>query len=168
MALPQVPDYIISSVFELTPERLKKKGIRLVLADLDNTLARYREKTASPELMGWKRELEQAGILVFIVSNSRKPTRAKNFARSFGAGFIGHAGKPSPKGFYRALEETGCKKEEALMVGDQIFTDIWGAHNAGVLAVLTEPVVLDNAFRRLRYMIETPFRAHCLHKEGLE
>lgn len=168
MALAQVPDYIISSVYDLTPERLCAKGIRLVLADLDNTLARYKEKTASDRLKQWKEELEQAGIRVFIVSNSRKPTRARRFAESFGAGFVGQAGKPSPKGFYRALEETGCRKEEALMVGDQIFTDIWGAHNAGILAVLTEPVVLDNAFRRLRYFIETPFRALCPHKEGLE
>lgn len=167
MAIALVPDYLISSVFDLTPERLAGKGIRLVLADLDNTLARYKEKTASPELIAWREALEQAGIRVFIVSNSRKPTRAKNFANSFGAGFIGHAGKPSSKGFYRALEETGCEKKETLMVGDQIFTDIWGAHNAGVLAVLTEPVLLDNGFRRLRYAIETPFRAACPHKEGL-
>ena len=168
MALAQVPDYIISSVYELTPERLNRRGIRLVLADLDNTRARYREKTASNKLIKWKQELEQAGIRVYIVSNSRKPTRAKRFAESLGIGFVGHSGKPGTKGFVRALGEMGCTKEEALMVGDQIFTDIWGAHNAGVLAVLTEPVVLDNAFRRLRYWVETPFRAACPHKEGLE
>lgn len=168
MAIAQVPDYMISSIYELTPERLNKRGIRLVLADLDNTLARYREKDASPELKCWKAKLEEQGIRVFIVSNSRKPARAKRFAESLDVGFVGHSGKPGTKGFARALEETGCTMEEALMVGDQIFTDIWGAHNAGVLAVLTEPVALDNAFRRLRYWAETPFRAACPHKEGLE
>ena len=168
MALPQVPDYIVSSVFDLTPEKLTRMGKTLVLADLDNTLARYGEKTASAALLNWKEELEQAGIQIYIVSNSRKPTRAKRFSESFGVSFVGHSGKPDTKGFLRALKETGKNRQQALMVGDQIFTDIWGAHNAGVLAVLTQPIALDNLFRRLRYLVETPFRALCPHKEGLE
>lgn len=168
MAIPQIPDIRVKSVYELTPEALGRRGIRLVLADLDNTLARYREREPSPALRQWRKELEAAGIRVFILSNGRKPNRSRRFAEAFGVDFISHAGKPRRRSYLEALERTGCPREAALMVGDQIFTDIWGAHNAGVTAVLTEPVARDSWFRRLRYWVETPFRRRCPRPEGLE
>lgn len=168
MANPLVPDAVIASVYELTPEQLVGLGVTLVLADLDNTLARYREKEPSPALRLWKEQLEAAGITVFIVSNGRKPNRSRRFAQALGTAFISHAGKPRRRAFRQALEQTGRRAGEALMVGDQIFTDIWGAHNAGITAVLTQPVAIDNLFRRLRYWVETPFRVCCPKKEGLE
>ncbi len=167
MTNPLVPDYFIHSIFECTPEALGRLGVRVLLADLDNTLARYREWDPSEAVRRWREELEGAGITVFIVSNGRKPRRSRRFAEGLGADFLHHAGKPRPGAFHRALERTGRRAEEALMVGDQIFTDIWGAHNAGIRAALVRPVALDNAFRRLRYWVETPFRTRCPHPEGL-
>lgn len=166
MAIPLIPDCLIGSVYELTPERLQAKGIRLVLADLDNTLARYREKDPSESLKLWRQGLEAAGIRVFILSNGRRPNRAMRFAQGLEVEYISHAGKPRAAAFRRALERTNCPPEQVLMVGDQIFTDIWGAHNGGVTAVLVRPVALDSWFRQLRYWVETPFRACCPGKEG--
>ena len=45
-------------------------------------------------------------------------------------------GKPSPLMFRIALERGGCKKGEAVMVGDQTDTDIAGAAKAGVDSIL--------------------------------
>ena len=57
------------------------------------------------------------------------------------------------------MERMGCRPEETIMVGDQIFTDILGANNAGVASILVEPIRLaGNPGRYLRYAIETPFR----------
>lgn len=167
MTIPLIPHRRVGSIYELTPEVLGGMGKRLVLADLDNTLARYREPEPSADLLRWKERLEAAGIRVFILSNGRKPHRSRRFAGAFGVDYISHAGKPRRKGFDAALRETGCAAEEAVMVGDQIFTDIWGANNAGVTSVLTEPIALDTVFRRLRYWIETPFRTAC-RNEGAE
>lgn len=161
-----IPDFCIGSIYDLTPERLTARGITLVLADLDNTLARYREKDPSEGVKGWRQQLEDAGIQVFILSNGRRPHRSKRFAQGLEVDYISHAGKPKAAAFRRALVRTGHTPEETLMVGDQIFTDIWGAHNGGVTAVLVRPVALDSWFRRLRYRVETPFRALCPHKEG--
>ncbi len=152
MAIGLIPRYRVGSVYELTPEKLRSKGVKLVLADLDNTIARYREPEPSPALFRWKEELNRAGIEVFILSNGRKPNRSRRFAKAFGVDFISHAGKPRRKGFDAALEQTGFAAEETLMIGD----------------VLTEPIALDTVFRRIRYGIETPFRAACPHQEGLE
>lgn len=161
MTLPLVPQYRANSVYDLTPQRLRAMGVTLVLADLDNTIARYRQRVPDARLMAWKAALNEAGITVFILSNGRKPNRSRVFAEAFAADFINHAGKPRGKGFAAALSRTGKRAEETLMVGDQIFTDIWGANLAGVKSVLIEPVALDTLFRRLRYGVETPFRAAC-------
>jgi hypothetical protein len=135
--------------------------VRAIFADLDNTLVRYRDKTATAELIAWKESLNAAGITLFLVSNSRKPTRAATFAKSLDIGYIGHAGKPKRGGFERALAQVGVDRANTVMVGDQIFTDILGANNAGIRSWLIEPVALDNPFRCLRYAFEGIFRLLC-------
>lgn len=154
-----VPAHMVESVYWLIPERLKDHGVRLVLADLDNTLAPYEEALPSPALRQWKAELEENGITLFVVSNSRKSRRCPDFCEALGIGCVRHAGKPGTRGFREALEQTGIPAENAIMVGDQIFTDIWGANRAGITSVLVRPMAWGkNPFRRVRYAIETPFR----------
>ena len=154
-----VPAYIVESIYWLIPERLKDHGVRLVLADLDNTLAPYEEALPSPALRQWKAELEENGITLFVVSNSRKSRRCPDFCEALGVGCVRHAGKPGTRGFREALEQTGIPAENAIMVGDQIFTDIWGANRAGITSVLVRPMAWGkNPFRRLRYALEAPFR----------
>ena len=82
------------------------------------------------------------------------------FSQALGVPFVGHAGKPKPGSFYKAMEQMGCTAEQTAIVGDQIFTDILGGRNAGVLTLLVEPIRLaGNPGRYLRYAVEWPFRA---------
>lgn len=156
-----VPHHIRSSIYDIAPEELERSGVRLLLADLDNTLAAYGQRTASPELHTWKEALARHGVTLFILSNSRKPTRARTFAESLGVPFVGHAGKPKTGAFFRVMERQGVTPEETAIVGDQIFTDIWGGNRSGVHTYLVHPLRLDTVFRRLRFGLETPFRAAC-------
>ena len=78
------PNHYCESVYQLEPSALEALGVRLLLADLDNTLAAYSDQAAAPRLRQWKDELEGRGIRLFLVSNSRKPGRAKRFADSLG------------------------------------------------------------------------------------
>ena len=154
-----IPRGVYSSVAQIRPEALADRGIRLVLADLDNTLAPYHVEEPAPEIIQWKDELEARGIRLFLLSNSRKPGRAQRFAEKLGIPYQGHSGKPKRAGYLRAMERMGCKAEETVMVGDQIFTDTLGANNAGVVPLLVEPIRLSgNPGRYLRYAVETPFR----------
>lgn len=159
-----IPDHVYPSIYGLDPEELARSGIRLLLADLDNTLAAYGEKTASPELHAWKERLAAHGITLFILSNSRKPERAKRFAESLGVPFLGHAGKPKTRSFFRVMEEQGAAAEETAIVGDQIFTDILGGSRSGIHTYLVRPLRRDTVFRVLRYALETPFRSACKDK----
>ena len=160
MPLSLIPHGVYPNVYALQPALLSRWGITLLLADLDNTLAKYRQPEPDEPMRAWKDALTSAGITLFLLSNSRKPGRAAHFAQSLGIPYLGHARKPHRAGFQQAMAQMGTAPEHTAMVGDQIFTDILGARRAGILALLVEPVALaGNPGRYLRYGVETPFRA---------
>jgi len=155
-----IPRGVYPSISHIDPAALAAKGIKLVLADLDNTLVPYQVTEPTQEVFAWKQALEEQGIELFLLSNSRRPTRPSHFAQCLGIDFIGHAGKPKKGGYLRALERTGCTPEQTVMVGDQIFTDTLGAVRMGIVPLLVEPIRLaGNPGRYIRYAVETPFRA---------
>ena len=160
MTFSLIPDGVYSSVYQIDGPDLARRGITLLLADLDNTLGKYRQMEPDEKLRAWKDGLAAAGVALFILSNSRKPDRVERFAQSLHVPFLGHAGKPKSAGFRVAMERMGRTPAQTAMVGDQIFTVILGAKGAGVLALMVEPVELaGNPGRYLRYAVEEPFRA---------
>lgn len=164
---PLVPDFYFESIHTIDLARLRARGVRLLLADLDNTLVPYGVHTPTQPVRAWKQALDQAGITLFLLSNSRKPGRAQRFAEALGVPYEGHAGKPKVGGFQRAMARMGAAPEETAIVGDQIFTDIWGGNRAGVLTLLVHPIQFGTVFRGLRYGLETPFRAGAGKGSGL-
>lgn len=162
-----VPDFLFDSIYTIDIERLRARGVTLLLADLDNTLIPYAQKLPTEEIRVWRDRLSQAGITLFILSNSRKPGRAKRFAEALGVPYMGHAGKPRSGGFQRAMAQMGVTPRETAIVGDQIFTDIWGGNNAGVLTLMVKPIEFGTLFRRARYGVETPFRTRAREGETL-
>ncbi len=162
-----IPTRVIDSIYDLDPKALRAAGITLVLADLDNTLTPYEVDLPTPALRQWKAALEEQGVALFVVSNSRKSRRCPDFCDALGIGYVRHAGKPGTKGFSEALAQTGRTPAQALMVGDQIFTDVWGANRAGILSVLVKPMAWGrNPGRLLRYAVETPFRLLGKHRRA--
>lgn len=167
MAFSLIPGRVVNSIYDLRPRDLREAGVRLVLADLDNTLVSYEESLPSPALRQWKEELERNGISLFVVSNSRKSRRCPDFCAALSIACVRHAGKPGKKGFLRALAQTGIPADAAIMVGDQIFTDTLGANRAGILSVLVRPIAWGkNPLRRVRYAAETPFRMAALARHS--
>ncbi len=157
---PLTADYTFRTIYDIRPQTLASAGIRLLLADLDNTLVPYGVPEPDEAVRAWKGELTAAGVTLFLLSNSRKSGRAQRFAESLGIPYIGHAGKPKTPSFVRAMEEMGCTPQQTAIVGDQIFTDILGGNRAGVTTLLVEPIRLaGNPGRYLRYAVEWPFRA---------
>lgn len=159
MSLSPIPRGVYPSVTHISPRALAARGIRLVLADLDNTLVPYKVTRPPDKIVAWKEELKANGVELFLLSNSRKPGRAQKFAEQLGIPCQGHSGKPKKAGYLRAMERMGCTPGETVMVGDQIFTDTLGANNAGVTPLLVQPIRLaGNPGRYIRYAVETPFR----------
>ncbi len=152
-----IPSIRLGSIFEITPELLLKRNIRLLMLDLDNTLAPYRDSKPSVRLMDWKDGLVSSGVRLVIVSNT-KSDRAKNFSADLGIPYVDRARKPMTKKVLEVMKETGFRPEESALAGDQIFTDVWCANRAGALSIVVRPLELTNAFFLLRYWAEYVFR----------
>ena len=125
------PTKSCENIFQIQGAALAAAGIRLLLADLDNTLAPYGEPVASPEVRAWKDALAQSGVTLFVLSNNRHENRPRIFSEDLGVPYIGHAGKPGPKSLYEAMERQGVTKGETALIGDQIFTDVLCGNRGG-------------------------------------
>ncbi len=160
MAFSLLAGWTGRSIYELDPAALARRGVKLLLADLDNTLVPYGVPEPTPQVRAWERDLRAHGVTLFVLSNNRHAERPRRFSQALGVPFIGHAGKPKAASFRRAMEQMGCAPGQTALVGDQIFTDILGGNNAGVATFLVEPIRLaGNPGRYLRYAVEWPFRA---------
>lgn len=159
MAFSLIPAQVHPTIYDIDHLALAAAGIRLLLADLDNTLVPYGVASPTAEVRIWKERLQNDGIKLFILSNNRSATRVRLFSEDLGVPFIGHAGKPKAASFHQAMEQMRCTHAQTAMVGDQLYTDVLGANNAGVQSILVKPIAWGkNPLRILRYAAETPFR----------
>ncbi|MGI6508441.1 MAG: YqeG family HAD IIIA-type phosphatase [Saccharofermentanales bacterium] len=131
------PDRIVSSPEEIDFDALAMRGFRIVLLDIDNTLAFHGSETGDDFAKTIVDRVSAAGLCPVIVSNARLE-RAQTYADSLGISFIAHARKPGIENICRDLEHRECPCENALMVGDQLITDVWFARRAGIPVILTE------------------------------
>ena len=133
------PHYRISSVLELTPQRLSGLGLESLLLDADCTLKRYRSEECAAGVAEWLAQLRQAGFGLCLVSNGLAQ-RIGRFAEPLGLPFAAKALKPLPVGCRRAMRKMGFHRHSTAMVGDQLFADIVAGRLAGVTTFLVDPI----------------------------
>lgn len=134
-----LPNEHVKSIFDIRPTKLKQLGIKGVITDLDNTLVEWDRPDATPELLKWIELMKGNGIFITIVSNNTKE-RVSHFSGSVELPFIYKARKPMTKAFRRAMGDMNLKKDEIVIVGDQIFTDVLGGNRLGVHTILVVPI----------------------------
>lgn len=136
-----VPCGVAPAVTALDPASLRARGFSALIIDLDNTLARWNDTVCAPEVRRWLEAVRQAGLGVCIVSNNG-PERVRSFCAGLGAGlvWIAHAGKPARGAYLRALQQLGTDPGQVAVIGDQIFTDVFGGNRAGLFTVLVRPL----------------------------
>ena len=158
MSFSPIPHLCVPDVFRITPELLARKGITLLLLDLDNTLSPYAEHLPPERVLSWMKALKAAGVDLFIISNNKNADRVKNYAAACDIPYIAKAGKPHPRAVREVMAQLGKRPAETALMGDQIFTDGLAARRAGVLAIVVRPLGMGNLLFRIRYLIEQPFR----------
>lgn len=134
------PHRMVESVLEITPDDLKANGIEGVILDLDNTLVLWQKEEMTAEVTAWLESLKAAGLKLAILSNSLLGKRSERIAARLGCPNIRMARKPSRNGFYRAMAAMGTTPQHTVIVGDQMFTDIWGGNRAGIYTILVKPI----------------------------
>ncbi len=126
-----------------------RAGFRLVLLDIDNTLMVHGQSGGNDQAKEKLQQVRRAGLQPILLSNAKR-ARAAGVAKDLDCPVIGMAMKPSPKGIYEALEQTGVKKDETLLIGDQIFTDVWAGRRAGIKTILVKPISLEHEPLQIR------------------
>nr|WP_235753966.1 YqeG family HAD IIIA-type phosphatase [Psychrobacillus sp. INOP01] len=144
---------------------LKDKGIKAIITDLDNTLVEWDRPDATPKLIEWFASIKAAGIQVTIVSNN-KELRVKSFADPLGIPFIFKARKPLGKAFLQALSIMSVKREEVVVIGDQLLTDVFGGNRQKLHTILVIPVAKSDGFvTKFNRMVERRIFSY-LDKKG--
>ena len=132
------PDRREKSAYTIDYADLYRKGYRGVIFDIDNTLVPH-GAPATKEAAAFFASLRETGFSTCLLSNNQKP-RVAPFADAVGSIYIENAHKPSVKNYQEACRRMGIKEEQAVFVGDQLFTDVYGAKRTGLYNILTEPI----------------------------
>lgn len=133
------PDEYIPSVFEITGDKLKRLGIDTIIFDIDNTLVPYWVKVPDNKLVNYFNGLRNMGIKVGVLSNS-KEIRSKTFCTPVNIPYVFRAKKPGISGFMQIMDKMDSVPEKSVIVGDQIFTDVWCGNKAGAYTILVKQV----------------------------
>ena len=132
------PTEYYDSTYSINFDKYYELGYRGIIFDIDNTLVPHNamHDDRSRELF---KHLNELGFKICFVSNNKEP-RVKKFNEEVGGQYIFKAGKPKAHGYINAMRKMKTKRENTLFVGDQLFTDIWGANNARLHSILVNQV----------------------------
>ena len=159
MPFSLIPHQVLERYTQVTPQLLERLGVRLLLCDLDYTLAPKSVPRPDDALRAWLAACRDAGVTVMILSNNRSSRRVETFCSSLGIRYVGHAGKPSSRGYREAMAQAGAAPEQTAMLGDKLLTDILGANRSGVLAVMVEPLGGPvGAWNHFLHLLQRPFK----------
>lgn len=141
------------AINRIDPEALRARGIRGAIVDLDNTLVGFRSLVPLAEDALWVSRAKDADVRVLVLTNNGTPWASK-VAQDLGVPCIPRARKPLPQAFRRALKLLELEAHEAVVIGDQLFTDVLGAKLAGLEVILVEPLVRHDPWntRPLRWI----------------
>lgn len=134
-----IPDLYYKNIYEINYEKLKKKNIKTLLFDLDNTIVEAHQKKVSKKAKTLMQTLKKQGFTVMIFSNSPSK-RVKRFEKACGVQSYASACKPVQIGFRRAFKKYHLQKKETAIIGDQIVTDIVGGNTFGITTILVTPL----------------------------
>ena len=139
MKFTLVPEYKFDRFDQATAEFLLSIGVKGVLLDVDNTLEPYEHEIPGKNVLQWLESLNRVGIKTAIISNNNQ-ARVDLFNKEIAMPAFSRAGKPFASKLNLAMELIGTNKENTIFIGDQILTDVFAAHNAGIRAILVPPI----------------------------
>lgn len=151
------PTYFFESIEKIPFELLEKENIKGIIIDVDNTLIDM-TSILSNNRYEWIKIAKKRGFSICILSNSLREVKVKKLMNKLGVSGMYFAMKPFLRGFKIALNILGLEKEEVIMVGDQLFTDILGANRFGIKSILVDPISnLEGIFTKIKRPIESAY-----------
>lgn len=132
------PDRYVASTYVINFEKLYEEGFRGLIFDIDNTLVPHGAPADARAIELFER-LKRIGFKCCLISNNKEP-RVKMFNEKIQVDYVYDAHKPSTKNYKKAMKIMNTNQENTVFVGDQLFTDVWGAKRAGITSILVKPI----------------------------
>lgn len=132
------PDIESTSAYDIDFQMYYEQGYRGIIFDIDNTLVPHNAGPTA-QAAAFMQRLKEIGFSVCLLSNNKEP-RVASFNAPLQVHYIFKADKPSKRGYRKAMEVMGTDTENTLFVGDQLFTDVWGAKRTGIFSILVKPI----------------------------
>ena len=149
------PSEAVNALADIDPEALKARGKTLILLDVDNTLLPWRSEDIPQTTLDWVARAKTLGFDLCILSNTRHPDRLKRLAEKLGIEFLLGRFKPSRHMYLAALKKYQRGPDEAIMIGDQLVTDVLGANRSGIEAIWVKQMAdLDFVGTKFNRMME--------------
>ncbi|PNH20073.1 HAD family hydrolase [Lachnospiraceae bacterium] len=158
------PGRFCESVYRIPFRRLREEGVKGLIFDIDNTLVPP-DQEADERSMALFRELREMGFRLCLLSNNSEK-RVEPFARALRVDYVCKALKPRKYGYLKALERMGTSPGETISIGDQLFTDIWGANRVGMDTILVAPMKdREDLQIFLKRLLERPILWHYFRRK---
>ena len=132
------PDECVESTYGINFEKLYEEGYRGLIFDIDNTLVPH-GAPADKRAIELFEKLRSLGYDTCLISNNQEP-RVEPFAQAVGSKYVFDAHKPSTRNYRKAMELMGTDQSNTIFIGDQLFTDVWGAKRSGIRNILVKPI----------------------------
>ncbi len=160
------PDERVARLAAVDLDELQRRGIRGLLIDLDNTITPWHSREVADEVLEWLRQA-RARFAVCVMSNTTKLQRLAQLRGKLGVPTLGFMHKPFALSFKKAMRALDTEPQTTAMIGDQLFTDIFGARRLGLYTILVRPIGRDEfiATKLLRLVERAAFRL--LRRRGL-
>lgn len=150
------PDKMLATFCELSVDELKRRGIDVLLMDIDNTLAPYEQAEPDERIITWLDGMKAAGIRLAFVSNNNWE-RVELFNREIGIQAHAKSGKPFGKKLRQVIDSYGSDASHAAILGDQLLTDVFAGKHIGATAFLVPPIKdKTTVFWRIKRALEKP------------
>ncbi len=133
-----IPDMYQKSIYDIDYNKLKKKGIKCLLFDLDNTLVPVNVAVPTKKVKELFVMLER-DFKIIILSNSGKK-RLTPFKEGLNVDVSASSRKPFKKKYLKIISLYQLKVHEMVAIGDQLLTDIYGANRVGITSILVHPI----------------------------
>lgn len=162
------PQAIAHTLAEIPPQLLVERGIKGVILDLDNTLVEWNTTLYGQGVRSWLKDAKKAGLELCILSNSTAK-RVNRVTQELKIPGLGRAIKPWGRSFRKAMEVLGTEPKETAIIGDQLFTDVYGGNRLGVYTILLIPLsdkelVTTKLVRKLERWLLSYFRSQGMLK----
>lgn len=133
------PDLYYPSILEIDLQDLRKRRIRGIICDMDNTLVSWEKKGVEREMVKWCGEVREQGFKMCLVSNGLLE-RVEKISHALNVPYVAQAIKPRRRPFKKAAKILDLHPTQLAVIGDQIFTDILGGNRMGMLTILVDPL----------------------------